>query len=93
MVTAKQGMKIKKFKQEWVSLDEELRGLLIPHLLISLPAWRAWSLNDNTKLQWLERQFNEVGLSFTSNDPCQAAGRDAGHGRIKRQHKVAHRSV
>ena len=43
--------------------------MLIPHLLISLPAWRAWSLNDSTRLQWLKRQFNEVDLSFASNSP------------------------
>jgi hypothetical protein len=93
MVTARQGREIKRFKQKWELLDPVLQGLLIPHLLISVPSWRAWSLNDSTRLQWLERQFNEVDLSFTSNRPRRITGHEAEHGKAKRQQKVASRAV
>ena len=69
MMTQAQESKITKVKEAWALLNENERSLLIPILLETTAEWKAWSLSDATKLEWLARQFREVGLPFYSPLP------------------------
>jgi hypothetical protein len=69
VLTQRQNLRVNEIKQAWALLDEEQKVLLIPELLASTAEWRAWSLSDDTKLEWLEGLFKEVGLPFYTRLP------------------------
>src|SRR5258708_38835736 len=53
-------------RAKWQELGEAEKAKLLPELLNDIKSWHGWSLNDSTRLDWLERQFKLAGIPFRS---------------------------
>lgn len=53
-----------KILQEWSSLSEDKKSLLIPSLLAATGEWRAWSFSERSILLWLSEKFKKAGVPF-----------------------------
>jgi len=60
---------VDSIKMQWSELSDEEKACLLPVLLNSIVAWHGWSLNDLSRLDWLENQFEKAGLPFRSSYP------------------------
>jgi hypothetical protein len=65
-VCAESNPKVERMFKEWDRLSDDERKCLIPLLLQSIAGWRAWSVTDSAKLDWLESRFDEAGIPFRS---------------------------
>lgn len=63
-MTQAEQRKTETITSNWDELSDEQKASLIPVLLDSIQAWHGWSVNDASRLDWLERQFKLAGVPF-----------------------------
>jgi hypothetical protein len=50
--------------QQWQSLSENEQEELIPHILVLMRSWRAWSTGSISRETWLRDRFEAAGIKL-----------------------------